>query len=128
MHVAAAVECKPGQSNRGCVDVAGGREPATWEAYPDHQFIHTIGQLPCCADGGCWRSRSVPLVDGDEKDQPENLCVDVVNNLPRCMHMITPYDLVRAMNQGGIACSSSAEEPCLFWADLRKEPVSAVKR
>jgi ADP-heptose:LPS heptosyltransferase len=91
MHLAAAVEPKAGgPADRPCVVVAGGREPPSWEAYPTHQFIHTIGMLPCCAEGGCWRSRSVPLGDGDEKDEPKHLCVDVVNNLPRCMHLITP--------------------------------------
>ena len=34
---------------RPCVVVAGGREPAHWEAYPDHQFIHNNGALRCCA-------------------------------------------------------------------------------
>lgn len=98
MHLAAAVENKPGgPSNRMCVVVAGGREPVSWEAYPTHSFIHTIGKLPCCQTGGCWRSRSVPLGDGDEKDRPEHLCVDVVNNLPRCMHMITPEQVVDAI-------------------------------
>ena len=55
MHLAAAVETKPvGPMTRPCVVVAGGREPASWEAYPGHHFLHTIGRLPCCADGGCW--------------------------------------------------------------------------
>jgi hypothetical protein len=72
------------------VVVAGGRESPHWEAYPAHQFIHTVGALPCCAVAGCWRSRIVPIGDGDEKDRPEHLCVDVHNGLPRCMHMITP--------------------------------------
>src|SRR5262249_5719503 len=87
----AAVERKPGgPKSRPCVVVAGGREPPHWEAYPTHQFIHTAGLLPCCSQGGCWRSRSVPLGDGDEKDDPKHLCVDVVENLPRCMDLITP--------------------------------------
>jgi len=98
MHLAAAVESKSdGPSSRPCVVVAGGREPPNWEAYPGHQFIHTIGMLPCCAEGGCWRSRSVPLGDGDEKDQPHHLCVDVVENLPRCMHLITPERVGQAV-------------------------------
>jgi hypothetical protein len=96
MHLAAAVEVRPGRpAGRPCVVVAGGREPPTWEAYPHHQFMHTVGTLPCCAAGGCWRSRTVPLGDGDEKDRPEQLCVDVVDGLPRCMAMITPEDVVR---------------------------------
>lgn len=98
MHLAAAVECKAdAPPERPCVVVAGGREPATWEAYPAHQFIHTIGKLPCCAEGGCWRARSVPLGDGDEKDDPKHLCVDVVDNLPRCMHLITPQQVIQSI-------------------------------
>jgi len=89
MHLAAAVEVKGGvPQNRPCVVVAGGREPSQWEAYPHHQFIHTNGSLKCCDQGGCWKSRTVPLGDGDEKDNPENLCVDVLKGLPRCMDMI----------------------------------------
>jgi ADP-heptose:LPS heptosyltransferase len=106
MHLAAAVEVKEGGPlNRPCVVIAGGREPVHWEAYPHHQFIHTIGQLPCCAQGGCWRSRTVPLGDGDERDQPERLCVDVVGKLPRCMDMITSAEAVRRIEKyfdGGV--------------------------
>lgn len=78
MHLAAAVEVKGGKpKNRPCVVVAGGREPAQWEAYPHHQFIHTNGALFCCDQGGCWKSRTVALGDGDEKDR--KLCLDVVD-------------------------------------------------
>lgn len=98
MHLAAAVEPRPGGPPvRPCVVVAGGREPPSWEAYPGHDFLHTIGRLPCCAKGGCWRARSVALGDGDDKDDPKNLCVDVVNNLPRCMHLITPGQVAQAV-------------------------------
>ena len=80
MHLAAAVPVKQGMpKNRPCVVVAGGREPAQWEAYPHHQYIHTNGALRCCDHGGCWKSRVVPLGDGDEKDQPGKLCTDVVH-------------------------------------------------
>jgi ADP-heptose:LPS heptosyltransferase len=96
MHLAAAIEVRPGMPRRRpCVVIAGGREPPQWTAYPHHQFIHTVGALRCCDDGGCWKSRTVPLGDGDEKDRPENLCVDVVGHLPRCMDMITADEVVR---------------------------------
>jgi ADP-heptose:LPS heptosyltransferase len=96
MHLAAAVEVKGGKPrNRPCVVVAGGREPSQWEAYPHHQFIHTNGALTCCEQGGCWKSRVKPIGDGDEKDRPENLCVDVVNDLPRCMDMIPSKEVIR---------------------------------
>lgn len=96
MHLAAAVPTRPGRpASRACVVVAGGREPPHWEAYPGHQFIHTVGTLECCATGGCWRARTLPLGDGDEKDAPHNLCLDVVNELPRCMNLISAADVVR---------------------------------
>jgi hypothetical protein len=96
MHLAAAVETKPGKpKNRACVVVAGGREPPHWEAYPHHQFIHTVGALLCCDNGGCWKWRTTPLGDGATGDLPENLCVDVRGALPACMDMITAEDVIR---------------------------------
>ena len=106
MHLAAAVEVKGGHpKNRPCVVVAGGREPMQWEAYPHHQYIHTNGALACCGNGGCWKSRVLPLGDGDAKDKPENLCVDVVGTLPHCMDMITAEEVIRRIElyfQGGV--------------------------
>jgi ADP-heptose:LPS heptosyltransferase len=105
MHLAAAVEVigrKDGR--RPCVVVAGGREPSHWEAYPGHQFIHTQGALPCCEQGGCWKSRVAALGDGDEKDN--SLCSNVAGRLPRCMDMITPEEVVRRVRlyfDGGFA-------------------------
>ena len=96
MHLAAAIETKAGMpKNRPCVVIAGGREPPHWEAYPHHQFIHTVGALRCCDNGGCWKSRTVPLGDGDPKDDPSDLCVDVVGSLPRCMDMVTADEVIR---------------------------------
>ncbi len=96
MHLAAAIETRPGMpQNRPCVVIAGGREPPHWEAYPHHQFIHTVGALLCCDNGGCWKSRTVPLGDGDSKDQPDSLCVDVVGSLPHCMDMVTADEVIR---------------------------------
>ncbi|MEI9894677.1 MAG: ADP-heptose--LPS heptosyltransferase [Chthoniobacter sp.] len=58
MHLAAAVEVKGDRpKNRACVVVAGGREPAQWEAYPHHQFIHLNGALFCCDQ---WRLLEEP--------------------------------------------------------------------
>jgi ADP-heptose:LPS heptosyltransferase len=96
MHLAAAVPTPNGRPpTRPCVVVAGGREPPSWEAYPGHQFVHTVGTLPCCSKGGCWRSRTVPLYDGEANDNPESLCVDVRGGLPRCMQLITTADVIR---------------------------------
>ena len=80
MHLAAAVPVRQGMpQNRPCVVVAGGREPAQWEAYPHHPYLHTNGALPCCDNGGCWKSRVVPLGDHDPKDEPVRLCTHVVH-------------------------------------------------
>src|SRR5581483_1032213 len=100
MHLAAAVPTRAGRPpQRPCVVVAGGREPPHWEAYPHHQFLHTVGALSCCADGGCWKSRCQTVGDGDEKDR-RNLCEQPVQvspdlRIPRCMTLITPEDVIR---------------------------------
>ena len=97
MHLAAAVPMpEGGRRSRPAVVIAGGREPMHWEAYPNHQYIHTVGALDCCATGGCWRSRTVSLGDGHQLDEPKNLCLDVVEpGLARCMDMITAEEVVR---------------------------------
>src|SRR6266496_2501499 len=106
MHLAAAVETRRGMPRRRpCVVVAGGREPAHWAAYAHHQFLHTNGALPCCAKGGCWRARTLPLGDGTELDRPSQLCLDVAGDLPRCMDLITSEEVIRRIDyyfQGGI--------------------------
>ena len=100
MHLAAAVESKSsGRFGRPCVVIAGGREPAHWEAYPNHQFISTTGTLECCQAGGCWKSRCQLVGDGDSKDRRE-LCeapVQITDELriPQCMNMITPEEVIR---------------------------------
>ncbi len=99
MHLAAAVETKPGRPlNRACVVVAGGREPAQWEAYPHHQYLHTNGALDCCDNGGCWKSRCQPVGDGDAKD--DELCLYPIEltpelRIPKCLHMLTADDVIR---------------------------------
>lgn len=98
MHLAAAVPVPMGRPRlRPCVVVAGGREPAHWEAYPGHVFLHTIGALSCCADGGCWKRRTIALGDGHENDEAQNLCEQPVGDLPRCMDQITADDVIRGI-------------------------------
>jgi hypothetical protein len=102
MHLAAAVPTKNGHL-RPCVVVAGGREPPHWEAYPGHQFLHTVGALPCCATGGCWKSRCQTVGDGDSKDRGD-LCQRPVQvrdelRIPQCMMMIKPSDVIAAIER-----------------------------
>ena len=102
MHAAAAVPV-PGNRppRRACVVVAGGREPSHWEAYPNHRFLSNNGALSCCLGGGCWKSRCQKVNDSDPKDS-HDLCekpVRVTEELmiPRCMDMIRPEDVIRAI-------------------------------
>ena len=123
MHLAAAVETKAGRSkNRACVVIAGGREPAQWEAYPHHQFMNTNGALFCCDNGGCWKSRCQTVGDGDVKD--EDLCllpVPVTPDLkiPQCMNMIRPEDVIRRIElymEGGVLRYATSAE----WDDFER--------
>ena len=114
MHLAAAVETRSERASlRPCVVVAGGREPVHWEAYPGHQFLHTIGALECCRYTGCWKDRTFPLGDGDHRDLPRHRCVDVVGILPRCMDMISTEEVCRAIDRyfaGGVNRFLNASE------------------
>jgi hypothetical protein len=103
MHLAAAVEVKPGRpKNRACVVIAGGREPSQWEKYGHHRYLETNGALSCCDNGGCWKARCQPVGDGDESDRPENLCIQPVAVapdlvIPRCLDLISVDDVIRAV-------------------------------
>lgn len=79
MHIAAALR-KP------CVVVAGAREGTRWELYPNHQFLYVNGCLPCATYDGCWKSKH-----GD--------CNNKKENIPMCMHLIRPEDIVRSVER-----------------------------
>ena len=119
MHLAASVETRPGRpKNRPCAVIAGGREPTNWEAYPNHQYISTTGMLSCCDQGGCWKSRCQLVGDGDSKDH-HDVCEQPVQltpqlRIPRCMHMITPNDVIRRIElyySGGFQILSNGVPP-----------------
>lgn len=133
MHLAAAVETKPGTpKNRACVVIAGGREPAQWEAYPHHQYISTNGALWCCDDGGCWKSRCQTVGDGDSKD--EDLCIQPMRiaanlSIPRCMEMIRPEDVIRRIEiylEGGALRQATRHEWEEFTAILDAQDAPAA--
>ena len=110
MHIAAAF-------NKPCVVVAGGREPDWWEAYTaenrlrnmrigdptwnppanddfiPHRYLHTMGQLDCCKNKGCWVNH--PL-EGDRHCR-----YPIERNkqtIPKCLSMITPEMVVENMD------------------------------
>jgi ADP-heptose:LPS heptosyltransferase len=107
MHVAAAFD-------RPCVTVAGGREEWWWEAYHEantgfgprlrenvrvsHRYLHTLGQLKCCASKGCWKNKVVKT----EKDNNRSFCVLTTKAenkqvVPECMARITVEHVVEAV-------------------------------
>lgn len=93
MHLAAALE-KP------AAVILGGREPVQWNTYPRQHTFHTLGLLPCCRDGGCWRSRVQPLKDGRKED--DSLCeVPVYGDdvVPKCMALIKPDEVAEKITQ-----------------------------
>ncbi len=148
MHLAAAVPVRNGRpKSRAAVVVAGGREPSQWEAYPHHQYLHTNGALRCCDRGGCWKSRTVAIGDGDVKDtslclapievavsdsthpanayEPDAKHVPQRDMLPRCLDMITSADVIRAIEryyEGGALAYTDTILPTL------SEPAPAVSK
>jgi len=97
MHLAAAQPPKEGKPiRRPCVVTAGGREVCTFTRYTHHGYLHSNGYMKCCDNGGCWKSRTVPLGDGDNKDN--ELCVDTINfngrKVQRCMKEFVTPELV----------------------------------
>jgi len=91
-HVCAAWE-KP------YVCLLGGREPASWVAYPEQTTVNSAGMLDCCRGGACWKSRTVALGDGEEQDR--SLCALPVltgpEPVPRCLDAITPEEVASAV-------------------------------
>lgn len=93
MHLAAAFD-KP------CVVVAGAREPAQWEAYSYHRYLHTQGAVRCVKGLGfqqaptlndsCWRAKLEACTN--QIVQSDGLSV------PKCIDMITVDNVVDSIN------------------------------
>jgi len=103
MHLAAGVETRGDRcfKTRPAVILAGGREPAQWEAYPYHRYMNRCSALSCCDWGGCWKSRVMPLDDGD-KEKDNSVCLFPVKSnsgqmIPKCMDLISTQDVIRAV-------------------------------
>lgn len=79
----------------------GGREGVGWTIYPRQTTFHTIGQLPCCMHGGCWKSRVVPLQDNDNKNN--SLCdtpvLGYLKPVPKCMAIIKPTEVITVLQR-----------------------------
>lgn len=84
------------------VCLLGGREPTQWVQYPYQHTLHTVGTLDCCKTRACWKSRVVPLGDGDKKDT-ESLCKYPVlggaKPVAKCMAMIRPAEVLAILER-----------------------------
>lgn len=104
MHLSAALSPLPatGLLKRPCVVIAGGREPAHWEMYQHHTFLHNCGMYDCNRQGGCWKARTVQLPDNNKK-RNGSLCAKPVqmndDMHARCLVDITPDMVVDAMER-----------------------------
>lgn len=67
MHMAAAFD-------RHAAVIAGGHEPWWWEKYPGHNYFHTIGRLPCCKFGGCWKGECE-----NKNDKNRQRCLELID-------------------------------------------------
>jgi ADP-heptose:LPS heptosyltransferase len=81
--------------------IAGGREPRAWQQYPLQTTLSAVGTLNCCATRACWKSRTIKLNDGDEKDQ--SLCDRPMLQqdggfIPLCLEQITPTTVIQAIS------------------------------
>lgn len=85
--------------NKPYVCLLGGREPLAWVKYPRQTTLHSFGTLDCCTGKACWKSRTVPMGDGDPKDSC--LCERpwMVGGMPspECLASIAPETVVRAI-------------------------------
>ncbi|MBI5817469.1 MAG: class I SAM-dependent methyltransferase [Verrucomicrobia bacterium] len=91
MHLSAAIPVKPGGPDpRPCVVLAGGRESVAYIQYRGHTVLANVGALPC-SKRPC----------GQSNFDPKNGCKRPVQigaqQIPECMNMIKPADVVAAI-------------------------------
>lgn len=77
------------------VCLLGGREPVTWVNYPFQHTLHTMGQLSCCKEHACWRSR----VLGPSDSLCEQPVLDGLRPVGRCMSLIRPQEVINLINR-----------------------------
>lgn len=82
---------------RGCVVIAGHREPAHWESYPGHAYLGANGRISCTSLGaGCWKNKTIKV------DNDNSLCMlpsedEVGQAIPECLRRITVEHVVKAI-------------------------------
>lgn len=82
---------------RPYVCLMGGREPLHWQHYPSQVSLSTVGTLPCCRSGSCFKSKVVPI-DGDTSLCALPVIRDGQDPVPTCMEMIRPENVAERIN------------------------------
>lgn len=111
MHLSAALPDRKG-GIRPCIVTAGGREPASWEAYNGHHYISKVGAIPCAANGGCWKSKGTRLQCQQEIKQEKKLdsyCENVIKLdreidgepflIPKCLQDTKPAHIISIIDE-----------------------------
>ena len=83
--------------SKPCVTIASGMEPRAWEIYETGVYLSSHGMLPCCKTQACWKSK----VEPSETKEKEKLCELPIYGeeqvISKCMAMINPLTVVRAV-------------------------------
>lgn len=69
-----------------CVVLAGARETLRWQIDDNCQYLYTNGCMDCTDVNSCWKSK-------------KESCLKIVDSEPLCMKLITPTQVVDAMER-----------------------------
>jgi ADP-heptose:LPS heptosyltransferase len=74
----------------------GSREPVAWVTYPKQHVFHSVGLLPCCTGGACWKGRVVP---GDGGTLCERPVLGLQRPAGECLAMIQPEEVLGVLER-----------------------------
>lgn len=107
-----------GTLGKPCIVVAGAREPVSFTQYPGHRYLATDGSLPCGITA-CWKCNI---------DACKDLRIVGGEKTPRCVDLIQPEDLTRALNlyyEGG-RCKKDVASPKIKFKNVVPTPPKPV--
>jgi len=84
--------------SKPCVTIASGMEPKSWEMYETGVYLSSHGMLPCCKERACWKSKVI--VNQEDKNKSAACELPIYGEeevIPKCMAMINPLTVVRAV-------------------------------
>ena len=100
--------------------VAGAREPVSFTRYPGHAYLSTDGMLPCAVKA-CWHcgiDTCTNLIHKTINVQDNDTGLDVTEKIPKCVDIIEPEDLTRALKNfyrgGRLSMDTPSEKPKEF--------------